>query len=139
MKKHIFIVFLLISFCATAQTKSYAGTYNFQKGSEKFKQNLTLNQDGTFVFYSYEFHESGIPQEKHFYAKGSWKQEKKIIYFSTKPSDFNNKYTVDFNKAKARYDSKSSRDKSNRDIKTSIRFYDCDVFWVQGKTFFKDE
>ena len=140
MKKVLaFILFLFFSINISAQTESYAGNYEFQKGNKNFTQSLALNPDGTFIFHSYEYHEAGIPKEKNFYAKGSWRQEKKVIYFSTKPSDLDDKYTVDFNKSKARFDTKSPRDKSNRDIKTSIRFFESEIFWVKGKTFLKVE
>lgn len=134
-----FILFFFFSISISGQNESYAGNYEFLKGNKNFTQSLTLNSDGTFVFHSYEYHEAGIPKEKNYYAKGSWRQDKNIICFSTKPSDLDNKYTVDFNNSKARFDTKSPRDKSNRDVKTSIRFYDCDIFWVIGKTFYKVE
>ncbi len=100
---------------------------------------LTLNPNGTFEFYEYDNHEKGIPRERNKYSKGTWKVDKNIIIFTTSKSDFDEKYTLNFNNTKARFITKSPRDTSGRDIKTSIQFYDSDIFWITGRTLFKVE
>jgi hypothetical protein len=138
MKHLIVFLFIIFSLNSLAQSKNYAGNYEFKLEADnaKFVQNLSLNPDGTFTFRSYEYHDAGIPKEINKYAKGQWKQDKKSIYFSAKTSDFDEKYTLDFNNSKARFETKSPRDKSDRDIKTSIRFYDSEIFWMKGKTLY---
>lgn len=137
MKKLTLILFFQIAlFSSTtmsAQTESFAGTYSlFPINNEIIKRTLVLKSNGDFEFHSLEFHENGIPKEKKYYAKGNWVSNKNVILFSVNESDINEKFTLDFNNTKARFHTKSLRDKSNRDIKTTLRFYESEVFWIKG-------
>ena len=98
---------------------------------------LTLSNDGTFVFHEYDKHERGIPTERNTYAKGNWKVVEKVIVFYTAQSDFDEKFTLDFDQSKARFINKSPRDKSNREVKTSIQFYESEIQWMKGRTLLK--
>lgn len=117
------------------------GTYEMklEASNALIIDNLTLNQNGTFEFHEYDKHDLGIPPERNTYAKGTWKIEKNLILFSTSDSDFDEKYTLDFNNTKARCIKKSSRDTSDRDIKTSIKFYESEIFWIPNRTLLKME
>ncbi|MGB6269125.1 MAG: hypothetical protein WBF67_08955 [Olleya sp.] len=132
----IFLIFrfVVLSNFAFGQSNDIVGTYNLEwKGSNgNLKRELVLNTDGTFQFHNSEYHEGGIPKEKNSYAKGTWEIDKLVVSFSTISSDFDEKFTLDFNKTKARFITKSPRDKSNRDIKTALRFYQCEIFWIRG-------
>jgi len=116
-----------------SQSETVAGEYTREwKGSNgESLRKIILNLDGTFLFHTWERHDGGLPPERNFYAKGSWKLDKKIISFSTNINDLNDKYTLNFNKTKARFNTRSPRDRSNRDIKTCLFFYDSEFFRVK--------
>jgi len=76
--------------------------------------------------------------EENFYGKGTWKVEGKIVSFSTKPSDLNDDFTVNLNNSKARYITKSPRDTSDKVVKTALRFYQSELFYIKGLHLFKE-
>ena len=47
-------------------------------------------------------------------------------------------YTMNFSNSKARYITKSPRDKSDKVLKTSLRFYESDIFHIKGLELFKE-
>lgn len=69
--------------------------------------------------------------------KESWNSDNKLIYFLTDSEDFDEIHTLNFNNTKARFITKSPRDKSNKDIKTSIEFYDSEISWLKRNYFLK--
>ncbi|OBQ54177.1 hypothetical protein VQ01_12055 [Tamlana sp. s12] len=92
---------------------------------------LSLNKDGTFLFHS-NTKQKGAPAEKNLYGKGTWKIEKKVVTFITnEKTDISEDYTLDFNGSKARFISKSPRDKSNRIVETALQFYESNIFWIE--------
>lgn len=126
---------------AQTTTEEFSGVYavTYQTTNSLIVDTLTLNTDGTFVFHEYDKHDNGLPPERNKYAKGTWRADKKLIYFFADKTDFDEKHTLDFNSTKARFIDKSLKDKSNRDIKISIRFYESDIFWITGRTLLKIE
>ena len=100
---------------------------------------LDLKVDGTFTFHIYRKISHKNPEE-NFYEKGTWKVEKEnVIYFYTDiESDIDEKYTLDFNNTKARYITKSPRDKSDKIVKTHLRFYESETSWLKGYKLFKN-
>jgi hypothetical protein len=139
MKYIIPFLLFLSSPILILNAQEVAGTYDLKVNATNadLARTLTLNTDGTFEFYSYERHDNGIPREKHFYGKGTWTQHKKVISFFTESTDLNDKFTLDFTGTKARFISKSPRDKSDRVIKTALSFYESEIFWVTGMTLTK--
>ena len=123
------------------QSEKMVGTYELKFGNEDAfsKRTITLNADGTFLFHSYRHIKQGIPPEENKYAKGFWKTEENRIYFSTEAADIDEKHTLNFTNSKARFDTKSPRDKSDRIVKISLRFYECEIFWIQGNVMIKVE
>lgn len=132
MKFLLSFICVLSSIVINAQDVSgtYQLTVNATNGD--LQRILTLNADGTFEFYNFERHEQRIPPEKHIYGKGTWTQDKKLITFFSETSDLNDKFTLDFNGTKARFISKSPRDTTNRNIATTLSFYESDIFWISG-------
>ncbi len=131
---------ILIAFCSTLiSAQEVVGTYQYHNKTDDFelKRTLNLNSDGSFEYYNYRWVKNGIPQDTHTYGKGSWIKDKKVILFSTLATELNDKFTLDFSGTKARYISKSLRDKSDRDIKTALRFYESELFWVTGMKLIK--
>jgi hypothetical protein len=142
MKYSILVVILIVlNFSAIAQTTAVdiSGTYKvtYDATNALIVDSLILNSDGTFEFHEYDKHDEGIPPERNKYAKGTWKVEKTLIYFTTTKSDFDDKYTLDFNNTKARFITKSPRDTSDRNIKTSIQFYQSEISWITKRTLLK--
>jgi len=134
----IYLTFNLTSFC---QTENFSGNYEYKFESNKgeiLEYKLSLNSDGTFLFHSYR--NILTNPEENSYGKGKWKAEKTIIFFYTDSEfDLTEKYILNFNNSKARFISKSPRDKSDRIIKTNLRFYESEMFWVSGMKLFKVE
>jgi len=135
------IYFLLLSSVIT-NAQEVVGVYQLKSGSKdsngfELRRTLTLNADGTFEYYNYRYVENGIPKETHTYGKGTWKKEKKVIIFSTDASELDDKFTLDFTGTKARFISKSPRDKSNRVIKTALSFFSSEISWITGMKLLK--
>ncbi|WCO01556.1 hypothetical protein [Psychroserpens ponticola] len=118
---------------------SLIGTYEMklEASNALIIDKLTLNQNGTFEFHEYDRHDNGIPPERNKYAKGTWVSDKNIIYFTAINSDIDSTHQLNFNATKARFISKSPRDKSDRVIETSLLFYESELFWITGRTLLK--
>lgn len=140
MKHLLFISTLLFNLFSFAQSEEHVGIYKLDLGSESHfeKTTLTLNSDGTFLFYFYDYREHGIPKERTKYGKGTWTSKGKLIQFSVNEAHIDDAHVLNFNNSKARFDTKSPRDKSDRVIPTSIRFYKSDIFWMVGRTMVKE-
>lgn len=107
----------------------------------KTKWTLTLNEDGTFLYHFLRDLSavSKANTEENFYGKGTWKAEKNLVFFhSDENKDLDEKHTIDFTNSKARYTTKSPRDTSNKVVKTSLRFYESDLFYIKGLELFKE-
>lgn len=145
MKYLITLLFLFFGYSVYGQSPVIAG--NYEKRNEHDDKillyKLALNLDGTFIFQVYDKNYSMTPNktnERNKYGKGTWKAEKNLIYFyADEKTDFDEKYTLDFNNTKARFITKSPRDKSDRVIKTALLFYESDIFWVKRWQLFKLE
>ncbi|WP_047549619.1 hypothetical protein [Psychroserpens sp. Hel_I_66] len=137
MKHLLLLLFLFHAFILNAQ--DVAGVYQIKSDTDEFShiRKLTLNHDGTFEFYHYRFIANGIPKETRSYGKGTWTLENKVITFSAEASDLDSKYTLDFNNSKARFNTKSPRDKTNRVFADFIIFYKTDVVLAQRLKLFK--
>lgn len=141
MKQLLPFLFFLINFSLFSQSLEHAGTYelNLGKGEHIEKTKLTLNPNGTFLFHFYDYRKNGTTKDRTNYGRGTWTSKGELIFFTADENDISDSHRLDFNNSKARFDTKSPRDKSNRDIKTSIRFYESEIFWVKGRTMIKVE
>ncbi|MBT8394980.1 MAG: hypothetical protein KJN66_09040 [Bacteroidia bacterium] len=140
MKHILSILILLFSITLAAQSKEHSGIYTLKLGEGEHVETtkLTLNPNGTFLFHFYDYREKGIPKERIKYGKGVWTSKGKLIFLSTIAKDIDESHVLDFNNSKARFETKSPRDRSNRNIRTSIRFYESDIFWMVGRTYLKE-
>jgi len=141
--KQVLTVFLIAigSFTLTAQTDSYTGTYEryiAPTNAGARTRTLILNPDGTFTFSEHRAKHPSQPEELKS-GKGTWKVEKpNVIYFYVdEEKDMDNAHVLNFNNSKARFTQKSPRDKSDRIIPTSIRFYDSEISWIKGMKLLK--
>lgn len=140
MKKILLVILSTLCFSIFAQSEKLVGDYNLSIETENasFTYTLSLQQDGTFTFHFYSNHKQAISPEFNTYGKGTWTAEKNIITFSTNQNiDFNDQHTLDFNNSKARFISKSPRDKSDKVIKTRLQFYKSDISWMERKELLK--
>jgi hypothetical protein len=141
MKLLIATLFLLCNITLFGQSNQFAGNYSrslSEEGKHLIEYELTLNQDGTFVFHSYSKMQSGIPPEVSKYGKGKWSVKDNLISFLTnKTEDFDDKYTLDFNNSTARFITKNPRDKSDKVVKTKLQFLESGISWVQRIDLFK--
>lgn len=141
MKLILAALLFIFNLALSAQTNNFAGDYTrslSEEGKHIIEYKLTLNQDGTFVFHSYTKTEGGIPPEVNKYAKGKWSAKNNMITFSTnKKDDFDEKYTLDFNKSSARFVTKNPRDKTDQIVKTRLTFLESGIPWMQKIDIFK--
>jgi hypothetical protein len=140
--KYIIILFFTFNLTLLAQSDKYVGDYEIRYDTKNaiIEYKLKLNSDGTFLFHSYSNHFKATPPEQNKYGKGNWKSEKKVLsFFTNKEQDFDETHTIDLNNSKARFISKSPRDKSDRIIKTALKFYESEVFWVKGMDIYKKD
>lgn len=135
---YILLVLFSLSTCLL-NAQDVVGVYQIKSDSENFSltRTLTIKKDGTFEFYNYRYDDKGIPKVTQTYGKGTWAKNKKVITFSTVASDLDSKYTLDFNNSKARFNTKSPRDKTNRIFADFIVFYDTEVDIAKRLKLFK--
>jgi hypothetical protein len=124
-----------------SQEKDIVGDYQLTRGTKDtnlLEYKLTLNQDGTFYFHYYSNIKIGIPPESNKYGKGKWTVKNNIItFFSDSQKDFDEKYTLDFINSKARFVTKSPRDKTDRIVKKKLVFLESQIFWMNRIEIFK--
>jgi hypothetical protein len=142
MKTILLLFLVVITTSVYSQTKEYTGTYKRDydiNGEGVNKYTLDLKPDGTFIFHNYRNISAKNPEENKC-GKGTWKIEKNnVIYFYTnKETELDKKYTLNFTNTKARFITKSPRDKSDKEVRTHLRFYDSEIFWVKGHQLFKN-
>jgi hypothetical protein len=140
--KAIFTFLLLISnLTLFSQAQDVVGDYKLTletKDGSLLDYKLTLQQDGTFSFHYYSNIKQGIPPEVNKYGKGSWVIKNNVVSFSSdKQKDFDEKNTLDFTNSKARFITKSPRDKSDQIIKTKLQFLSSEISWMSRIAIFK--
>jgi len=106
------------------------------------KWTLTLNEDGTFL-YHFLRDLSAISKpnkEENYYGKGTWVLEgKSVIFFSNESDNLVGSYTLNLNNSKARYITKSPRDKTDKVVETALQFYESETFHIKGLKVTKKE
>lgn len=142
MKNIITTLLLIFNLTLFAQSNQFVGNYQRSLGDTERKHlieyTLTLSQDGTFLFHSYTKIQGGIPPEVNKYGKGKWTAKDNLITFSSnKQEDFDEKYTLDFNKTIARFVTKNPRDKSDKIVKTRLTLLESEISWLQRLDIFK--
>lgn len=142
--KQLFLLILSIV-CSTlvAQSEKYVGKYEIvhEATNANISYDLVLNPNGTFLFHAYRQVFVAEGKEENSYGKGVWKPQKNnlVYFFTNHKNDIDATHTLNLNNTKARFISKSPRDKSDRVIKTALKFYDSELFWLKGMELFKKE
>jgi hypothetical protein len=143
MKQLLLITFSILSFGVVAQSEKYAGKYEIvhKATNANISYDIVLNPNGTFLFHSFRQVFTAESKEENSYGKGVWKPQKNnlIYFFTNHKNDLDDTHTLNLNNTKARFISKSPRDKSDRVIKTALKFYESEVPWVKGMELFKVE
>jgi hypothetical protein len=141
MKAIFTILILIFNLTLFSQVDKAVGDYLLTlktKDSDLFEYKLTLNEDGTFLFHYYSNIKQGNPAEINKYGKGKWTVENNVIsFFSDKQKEIDKKNTLDFTNSKARFITKSPRDKTDRIIKTKLQFLKSEIFWMARIEIFK--
>ena len=141
--KLLLLVVLVFTFAfaktGTAQTSAFtkddvSGVYSkgFETTSEslkfnastKFTRSLKLSPNGRFEYHN--FRQLKGQEEEHWWARGNWKLEDKVVIFTTTENDMNNQFTIDINNTKARFFKKSARSKSPKNQPTYIQFFESE-------------
>lgn len=121
-------------FIAAAQAGLYVNTPNLTDGN-KIKWTVDLKADGTFTYHFFRdvrVSSAASKEVENYYARGTWVlSDKTILFYSEENED------VNLNNSKARYYTKSPRDKTDRIIKTRLRFYESDSPHIKGLELFK--
>lgn len=139
----VLLTFLILvsSLTTFAQTNKVIGDYKLAietTDNNAFEYQLTLSQDGTFSFHYYSKIKNGTPPEVNKYGKGKWTVENNLIsFFADKQKDIDEKNTLDFSNSKARFITKSPRDKTDQIIKTRLQFLKSEIFWMARIEIFK--
>jgi hypothetical protein len=141
MKTIYTILILLSNLMLFSQVDKVIGDYQLlskYKEGDVTEWKLTLNENGTFFFHYYSNVKFEIPSEKNIYGKGTWTMENNVIsFFSDKQKDMDKKNTLDFTNSKARFITKSPKNKTDQIIKTRIHFLKSDIFWMKRTELFK--
>ena len=140
MKIPIVLFLLIFNLTMFAQASGVVGTYSktIDGQENRFEYNLTLNQDGTFTFHYFSHIKNGIPVETTKEGRGTWTESNKIITLSSAiATDIDEKYTLNFSNSKARFITKSARDKSDKIVATRIQFLQSDMPWMARIELFK--
>lgn len=138
MKKLLFISLLALISQVSAQ--SIAGQYEviYDATNGYISYELVLNPDGRFSFHFYRKSDCATCVEENQYGRGRWEATAKKLTLITDPdTDVNEDFVLDLNGSKAHFIFKSPRDKTDRVVKTRLKFYESDIFWVKGMEIFK--
>jgi len=133
MKKIALILIITFQTALIAQTETVFG--NFKKTidtkSESIQFQLSLNENGTFVFhYSKNIHCASCSQEE-LQGKGTWKvKNEAFIFKSKKRKDLNEEYTVNLNNSKAKFE--------NQKVNGVLVFFETDLSYLKGIKFIKE-
>ena len=127
--KQLFFIFCIFHFSnISAQSGIYIKEPKTTDGT-KTKWTLTLNEDGTFLYHFLrDLSTISKPnKEENFYGKGTWVLEgKSVVFFSSESDILDETYSVNLNNSKARYITKSPRDKTDKVVETALHFYESD-------------
>lgn len=142
MKQLFFIMYFFVCSHVFSQAGIYVIDHTQNRSDDTItKWTLTLHEDGTFL-YHFLRDLSAVSKaniEENFYGKGTWKAEGNLVFFYTdKKTDMDETYNINFTNSNARYITKSPRDKSDKIVKTALRFYESDLFYIKGLELFKE-
>ena len=142
MKQFLIVLFINFALNVFSQSGIYTSRMpHTAVDGTIIKWTLNLNEDGTFL-YHFLRDLSAISKantEENYYTKGTWKLEgKSVVFFSKEKDHLNEIYILNLNNSKARYNTKSPRDKSDNIVKTALRFYESETFHIKGLELFKE-
>jgi hypothetical protein len=129
-----FLLFL-INFSALSQQEQIEGLYTRNivvNNSGAITYSLSLANDNSFSF-EYTRKIDANHSKEVTYCKGTWKLLNKTkIELTTNKELIGQKDVLDLTTSKAHFITKSPRDKTDRVVVTSLKFFDSYVPWVKG-------
>ncbi len=137
MKQFLLVIAFTFISLNVLQSQTVDGTYERRVGTILI-DTLVLKPDGTFTYHNYQKFDKPNP-DKNRYANGTWKMEKNILMLYSEVKVDSVIKPLNFNNSKARYIFKSPRDKSDKVVKTALKFYESEIFWIKGMELFKIE
>ena len=139
MKYYSIAVLLTFNLTLFAQSGIYKLEIN-NKDQTVVKWTLTLNEDGAFLYHFFRDISavSKSSNEVNFYGKGTWVLDGKLFKFRCNDDDLSGQYTVNLNNSKARYITKSPRDKSDKVVKTALLFFESETTHIKGLELYKE-
>lgn len=139
MKQLLFFGLIMFQSIAFSQIEMVSGTYQFSfEGSNgTFGETIILHPKGSFNIHSVKELDGSNPPEINAYGRGTWKLDKKIVYFTATDADFDAKFTLNLNHTQARFHTKSPRDTTNREMATTIQIIKSDISWLVGRKLIK--
>lgn len=117
MKNLLSLILLISGLNSYSQSENHTGVYeNKTEGEIRIEYELSLNQDGTFVFHFYQDQICYTDDDR---AKGKWIAEKSIITFQVNNKvDLDEAHKLDFENTKAKIEN------------GILTFYDSEIFWI---------
>lgn len=137
MKQFLLLIAFTLIISSTLQSQTVDGTYELKVGTILI-DTLILKPDGTFTYHRYQKFDNPNP-DKNLYINGTWKVEKNIVTFYAEVKKDLDSKPLNFNNSKARFISKSPRDTSDKVVKTALKFYESEIFWIKALEVFKIE
>lgn len=137
MKIILFLVVVIsISLGVCGQEYQIAGEYGQSSDpihEHVVKWTVQLKDDGEFSYNFYRHLSCDNCEEENFSGKGTWTARKNLITFKTDTiKDLDSIYTMNFAHTKARFQSKSPRNKSSKVIPDALIFYESPLMEIQG-------
>lgn len=136
MKSLFTLLLLLSNLTLFSQSNNVVGDYALTlttNDNDVLEYKLALAPNGTFTLYYHSTIKRGIPPEAIKEGTGTWNVDNNVISFSSdKLKDLNEKYTLDFTNSKARFITKSLRDKTDKIVPTKLKFLESEIFWMKG-------
>ena len=137
--KNLLLPLLLHLFLA-GHAQDISGEYEaiYDLKNAYISYHLDLQPDGRFSFKFYRKNYCEICTEENQYGRGKWVySDKKLELLAEAEVDVTNDSILYLNGSKAHYISRSPRDKSDKVVKTRLKFYASPVSWVKSMELIK--
>lgn len=140
MKSLLLTLLIAIVIVFNGNAQSIVGTFSNvweAPSGESLTYEITLNEDGTFYFESLRTFLNS--EEKTETASGKWKMDNHLLVLTTDLKDKSSELISGLNDSKARYVSISPRHPKFNSLKSSLKFFQSDVFYAKEMELFKDQ
>ena len=136
----LFFTLALITLPINSQTieGTYSNRWEAPTG-EALEYSLTLQEDGSFVFYTTRVYRSELPDKK-ISATGTWNLNGHLLQLNTSNDvESQNSLQSKLDTSKARFITISPRNPNFNLVKPSLKFYESEVFYAKDMELIKTE